>query len=109
MLVFRCATAVLLMALSCSCLIGCGVATAPPPPPAAAVDSGSKATNPEENVIPVSDAIVNQWVGLVLDAEKAIEKPADGVIAEQKTFEELWSSCRQAETPPQADFASHLH
>jgi hypothetical protein len=67
-----------------------------------------KTKNPSDNVIPVPEAIVDQWVGLVLDAEKLNEKPSGGVIVEQKIFEKLWESWRGAEKPPRVDFASQL-
>jgi hypothetical protein len=105
----RCATEVLAVAFLGSCLAGCGVVNPPPAPRLKGLDSKSpSSSNPADNAFPVPDAIVEQWAGLVPDAEKVQDKPASAVLVEPEAFEKLWHSWRGNEKPPKVDFAFHL-
>ena len=99
---------VLALSSLCSWLTGCGVTTAPPPPPAPPTVSGVKSVHSSDNVIPISSAVIKQWVGIVLDAAEFNETPLRQVIVEQEVFEALWNSWRKGEEPPQVDFDSQF-
>src|SRR5262245_18780521 len=98
----------LTLSLLFSWLSGCGVTTPPPPPPAPPTDSGAKAAHPFENVIPLSDAVIKQWVGIVMDAAELNVAPLRQVIVEQQAFASLWNSWRKGEEPPEVDFDSQF-